>query len=420
MSASNYESAGRIAPLPAGEEWLAAFAKLVVIATLVLIFIGGLVTSWQAGMAVPDWPLSFGSMNPQGWWENFPVRLEHGHRLTAMLVGLLTGALCAWIWQCWPALLYAAIVSAVLPPLAHMAGASRILTMHLAIWPAAAVFIAAILLRPRSRPLVHRPSVRWLAFSVFLCVCIQATFGGLRVTEETAGSVDLALVLRIAHGSFAQLFVLCQFVALATILSPVWGRRRNVSGAKGLRKLAWVAFALLALQLVLGAAMRHLGAGLAIPSFPRAASSGSWLPPVHNAFVDLNFTHTRAVAVLAVIVLVSLAIAVIRRCGSERPLFRAAATVLALVLLQFTLGVLVIQIQTPPLSAKLAGWLQSSDPANAGAFRGIVASVKTAHMFNGAILLSATLLLAMRLSGSSSTLSSGGVSRVEDSFSGTA
>src|SRR5215218_230291 len=78
---------------------LAWYAKVVVAAVFVLIFLGGLVTSWGAGMAAPDWPLSFGSLNPNGWWSDFPLRLEHGHRLIASLVGVLTLFLTGWIYR---------------------------------------------------------------------------------------------------------------------------------------------------------------------------------------------------------------------------------------------------------------------------------------------------------------------------------
>ena len=75
-------------PNPVNLKTLNRFAQAAVFIVFGLIFVGGLVTSWQAGMAVPDWPLSFGSLNPEGWWANFPVRLEHGHRLLGALVGL--------------------------------------------------------------------------------------------------------------------------------------------------------------------------------------------------------------------------------------------------------------------------------------------------------------------------------------------
>src|SRR5512147_1358340 len=62
-------------------------------ATFVLLFIGGLVTSTGSGLAVPDWPLSFGQVFPE---MTGGVLFEHGHRLAASLVGLLTLVLAVW------------------------------------------------------------------------------------------------------------------------------------------------------------------------------------------------------------------------------------------------------------------------------------------------------------------------------------
>ncbi|MBC8038469.1 MAG: hypothetical protein H7X89_14750, partial [Rhizobiales bacterium] len=90
----------RTAPPSADDSpWLARFAKLVVGLTFLLIFIGGHTTTAGAGMAFPDWPLSHGSVNPHGWWEDMMMRLEHGHRWTAGPTGLLIGVLCAWVWR---------------------------------------------------------------------------------------------------------------------------------------------------------------------------------------------------------------------------------------------------------------------------------------------------------------------------------
>ena len=222
---------------------LAWFAKAVVAATFILILFGGLVTSHQAGMAVPDWPLSFGSLNPQGWWDQLDVRLEHGHRLFAMVVGLLVGILCAWIWESWRALIVAAVVSGVVPQIAAKLGASEIAVMHLRIWPAAAAFLVTVLLHARGRKLLHSPTVRGLALAAFVSVCFQATLGGLRVTQETAGALDSALTLRIIHGVFAQTF-LCINVALAVMLGAMWRLPMGVteqSAARGLRIWAWLA-----------------------------------------------------------------------------------------------------------------------------------------------------------------------------------
>ncbi len=337
-----------------------------------LMALGGFVTSFQAGMAVPDWPLSFGSLNPDGWWADTHIALEHGHRLLAMFVGLLTGILCAWIWGNWRAFAVAVLVSAVLPPVARFMGVPREIVMHLAIWPAAFAF-AGMLLWQRNNTSLPRPSlVRWLAFAAFVSVCVQATFGGLRVTRETAGALDQALFLRITHGTFAQLFF-CLLVAIAAALSPRWRIPTWPSHGTGkaLRNLAWIAVAAIVLQLVAGATMRHLGAGLAIPTFPQAAPDGSYLPVVHNAYVDINFTHTRVGAVLVTLLLISLGILALRTARGEPRLARPAWALMALVLVQFALGVFVIWHAKPR-------------------------TLTTLHVVNGAALLGTTLLLAMR------------------------
>jgi heme a synthase len=71
------------------------FAVLAVIATILLIFVGGLVTSTGSGLSVPDWPLSYGKILPR---TANGVAYEHGHRVAAALVGLLSVALTTWIW----------------------------------------------------------------------------------------------------------------------------------------------------------------------------------------------------------------------------------------------------------------------------------------------------------------------------------
>src|SRR5687767_15862244 len=73
--------------------WRHAWAMLTCAATLVLVFIGGLVTSTGSGLAVPDWPLSYGQLMPPMVGGVF---YEHGHRMAATAVGLLTLVLALW------------------------------------------------------------------------------------------------------------------------------------------------------------------------------------------------------------------------------------------------------------------------------------------------------------------------------------
>src|SRR5437899_12750144 len=76
------------------------FARFVVAATVLLILAGSLVTSHDAGLSVPDWPTSYGwnmfTFPPSMWVAN--IFYEHGHRLIASTVGLLTIILAIWLW----------------------------------------------------------------------------------------------------------------------------------------------------------------------------------------------------------------------------------------------------------------------------------------------------------------------------------
>lgn len=347
--------------------WLSGYAKVVVFATFVLIFLGGLVTSWQAGMAVPDWPLSFGSLNPHGWWEKFPVRLEHGHRMFASFVGLLVTVLCASIWRNFRPIGWAIAGSVILSVAASLCKVPPLILMHISIWSFAAIFAATLVLGGWR---ANGPAVlRWLSIAAFVGVCLQATLGGLRVTVETAGNVPVAQVLRIAHGCVAQA-ELCLLVAIAALLSPRWFQSLpDRLSSRMLPKLSWTLVGVVYVQLIFGATMRHLGAGLAIPTFPHAAPSGSWMPAVHNAFVDLNFTHTRFGAFLVTALVFTVAVMVFRQAPAEA---RLAWVLLALVGIQITLGVLVIWYTKPRTPT-------------------------TIHVVNGALILSTSLLLALRL-----------------------
>src|SRR5258708_40004458 len=85
---------------PTGNSWLHRFAALTAAATLVLIAAGGLVTSRGVGMAVPDWPNTYGYnmfLFPISKWIG-GIFYEHTHRLIAAFVGFLTTLLAIWLW----------------------------------------------------------------------------------------------------------------------------------------------------------------------------------------------------------------------------------------------------------------------------------------------------------------------------------
>lgn len=183
--------------------WLHLFTLLLVAMTFVLIVAGGNVTSKNAGLAVPDWPLSFGSVNPEGWVHQPLVRDEHGHRLIGATVGLLVITLVVWLKKVEP-----------------------------------------------------RAWVRRLGYIALAAVIVQGVMGGLRVTEKS-------LLLAIVHGCFAQAFF-CLTIALAAVTSARWPGGEVFGGQDASRDRAlrfWAAATVLAVygQLVLGALLRHTG-----------------------------------------------------------------------------------------------------------------------------------------------------------------
>lgn len=354
---------------------LALYAKCVVAATFALIFIGGLVTSHQAGMAVPDWPLSFGSLNPDGWWGDLPVRLEHGHRIGGATVGLLVTLLCAWVWRNgWP-LLIALLVAGAFTPAAKLAGIPPSAVMHVGIWSFAGAFALALLWMAKGRAPSTSRAARWVVFAAFVGVGLQATFGGLRVTMETAYHLRAALTLRIMHGCVAQA-ELCLLVAAAALLSRSWiADAWKLPGIRltAVRRLAWLTVLAVYGQLILGATLRHLGAGLAIPTFPEADVHGGFLPDEHNLFVNLHFTHSRFGALLVTLLILALTMLVLRRARGEVRLTSPATGLLGLVLVQLSLGMAVI-LNLKPIT------------------------LTTFHVVNGAAVLALSLLLALRAS----------------------
>lgn len=91
-------------PTTTASRWPHRLALVLCCATFPLVWVGGLVTTYQAGMAVPDWPNTYGYnlfLYPIETWLYGPwdIFIEHGHRLFASLVGVLTIALCVVMWS---------------------------------------------------------------------------------------------------------------------------------------------------------------------------------------------------------------------------------------------------------------------------------------------------------------------------------
>lgn len=173
------------------------FAILLSACTLLLVVAGAAVVSKEAGLSVPDWPLSYGRIMPD---MRGNVAYEHGHRLVAALVGALTLAQAVWI------------------------SASD-----------------------------ERGWMKALGWVALVAVVFQGVLGGLSVLYLLPKEIS------ILHACLAQLFFALT-VALAVFTSSSWHRGpRPVAdeGSPSMRTLGWMAPAAVLIQLALGAAYRH-------------------------------------------------------------------------------------------------------------------------------------------------------------------
>lgn len=325
-------------------------ARLLVVATLVLLALGGTVTSHGAGLAVPDWPTTFGhnmfAVPLEQWVQNEKVFWEHSHRLMGSLVGLLTIAVAGLVW-----------------------------------WS------------ERDRPVLV-----WSAVAALLLVIAQGVLGGLRVTETSRA-------LAVVHGITGQGF-LALTVILATAVGP-WGRggARPGSGAPRPTRRMVALPLLLTAQLVLGAWMRHYGASLAIPDFPW--SYGGFLPPLSAdalkqalvarggesaaeaysfSSVWLHFAH-RVTAVVVALLVGALLPTAWRHRGLRGPALLCAA----LVVLQLVLGPVVVLWRRPPdlATAHQVGGAALLAAATWGAGRAVIGSKPRPKARNAAVRICA-------------------------------
>ena len=289
-------------PTSPPSRWLGWYAQLVALATFVLILAGGLVTSFNVGMAVPDWPTTFGQnmflynlfAAPTG------VFIEHGHRLLGAAIGLLTVVLAVWLWLD-----------------------------------------------------ESRAWVRWLGLAALVGVIAQGILGGMRVNLR-----DLSLA--VVHGCMAQAFF-ALMVALAVVLSRGWRETSPTRSedAGRLRRLGFITTGLIYLQVVLGALLRQFG--------------GSWLGwhlLVAFAVLFHGFLWARRV---------------LDRYAANPALARPAKGIILLIGAQIALGVGAL-ITTLGHGSAAVHRLTS-----------VEVLFTTGHVAIGSLLLSAALVLTLRL-----------------------
>lgn len=275
---------------PALHWWAVGTACL----TFVLLFVGGLVTSHGAGLAVPDWPNSFGYNMftfPVSRWVG-GIFYEHTHRLIATFVGLFTAVLASWLWVTESDKSVRAPGVSVIFGLLILLGV-RQMPVYLALAslaPIAAIACFVLYLRDGGR-------LRWLAMAALAAVVLQGVLGGVRV-------VWLQDQIGIFHGMVAQaFFVLVSYLAIMTSRRFRENRWADYEPSRNLRWFALGTTVLVFIQLGLGATMRHEHIGLSIPDFPLAY--GQWIPDtspaamerINTARVENNEMRTTAVQI---------------------------------------------------------------------------------------------------------------------------
>ena len=278
--------------------WPHRLAVTLACATFPLLFIGGLVTSLGVGLAVPDWPTTFGyNMFLYPWSKMVGgIFYEHSHRLVASCVGLLTIVLALTLWF-----------------------------------------------------KEERAWLRWLGIVALGLVIFQGVLGGLRV-------VLLKQTLAIVHACFAQAFFALT-VSLALFTSDEWRHSLHsapIADGGRLRRLALVTTALIYLQIVFGALLRH---------------TGQWLEG-HLLFAALVALHV-----------VLLLLRITRQHGAETKLTRPAFWLGGLLLGQLILGAASYFAKFSALMALPAG---------------AVVLITTTHLIIGAAMLATSLTITLR------------------------
>ena len=298
--------------------WLHGYNRVLAVASLILIAAGGLVTSTASGLAVPDWPNTYGYFMLSFPLSNMVggILYEHGHRLIASVVGLLTIGLAI--------------------------GLSR---------------------------LDGRRWVRRLGWFALAAVIAQGVLGGITVL------CFLPAPISISHAGLAQLFFVL-VVSLAVFTSAGWQNRfgRDASAERALdddlilRRLAVLTPVVIYLQILLGATMRHTGAGLAIPDFPLAF--GRLIPPTWDAGIAIHFSH-RVGATVTVGFVLATAGHVLAHHRQRLELARPSILLIVVLFTQLALG----------------AWTVLSEKQVA---------VNTAHVATGALLLVTAVVLGLR------------------------
>jgi cytochrome c oxidase assembly protein subunit 15 len=324
-----------------------------------LLVLGGLVTTYRVGMAVTDWPTTFGysmfAYPLDQMVADFGVTVEHSHRMLASTVGLLSLVLVLVTAARTAPAVVAMTGLAVTAEVLLVADVLRVGSTGGGLQVGLLGAVAALLLISLASPARRGP--RAVVNGIHLAVIGQGLLGGTRVLEN---SQHLAFL----HGSVAQLVFLLMVMGVVVTSPRFQGAARSVSVAgKGLSSAAWEATGLVYVQIVLGAWLRHTG------------------QPAPLMF-HLVFAFA---AVAAVLMLVRRLKTVLEEapCAEREPLRRLRRNLIALLVIQVGLGL-----------ASLAA-IEFLSGGFAGRVTVIEAVTTSAHVLAGALLLGACAASAL-------------------------
>jgi cytochrome c oxidase assembly protein subunit 15 len=197
---------GKVITMTENHPWLHRYAAFVAFCTFLLIIAGAMVTGNDAGLSVPDWPTSFGTFRMPRMVGG--VKFEHGHRMIAGTVGILTILLAIWLWR-----------------------------------------------------QDSRRRIRWVGFAAVMAVLAQAILGGVTVLWF------LPVAISKAHATLAQIFF-CLAASLAFFTGPNWHwdeTKLEDASTPSLQHLTMITTGAILVQLILGAVYRHSKDGIIAP-----------------------------------------------------------------------------------------------------------------------------------------------------------
>lgn len=315
-------------------------AIVLCVLTFGLIVWGGHVNTTRSGMAFPDWPTSnlapMVTYTPSEWLWAKDKFWEHGHRLFAGLVGLVTTLLLVLTLRATPrserphasigvliAVVFGTVATAILG-LNDMP--SGIMESFMAALAVLLVSFLTIALRSQQ----HR-RILWLSIAAFVGVCLQGSFGGYTVRNNLPDWTSTT------HGVLAEIFFMMA-IGIALLTSQSWQKARaSWNPSRSMQRLATATWVITLLQFVLGALTRHMDAWGVSITWPHWTDESFF--PSSDLFqqtqVVVHFLHRTTAYVVALFV-VAQAITLRRAAvNAVRTLGLLAA---ALVVVQIALG----------------------------------------------------------------------------------